>query len=113
VRTAFAAERRFAAIADDYAASQVSGGPRRFGSRALKVDGKIFAMLLHGRFVVKLPAARVDALVAEGHGSYFEPGHGGKMKQWLSITSPTLSWVELAREAHAFGAGDVPIPVEI
>jgi len=24
------------------------------------------------------------------------------MKEWLAVTSPKASWVELAREAHAF-----------
>jgi hypothetical protein len=103
VLAAFAADPDLAAVADGYAANQIGGGPRRFGSRALKVDGKIFAMLSHGRFVVKLSAARVDALVAARHGEYFDPGHGRKMKQWLSITSPTLSWIELATEAYATG----------
>jgi hypothetical protein len=28
----------------------------------------------------------------------FDLGRGRKMKQWLSITSPALSWVELAKE---------------
>jgi hypothetical protein len=104
VLAAFAADPELAAVADEYAANQMSGGTRKFGSRALKVDGKIFAMLSHGRFVVKLPAVRVDAMVAARHGSYFDPGHGRKMTQWLSVTSPTLSWVELAKEAHAFVA---------
>jgi hypothetical protein len=36
-----------------------------FGSSALKVHGKIFAMVSSaGQFVVKLPEARVDQLVA-------------------------------------------------
>jgi len=104
VLAAFAADPRLAAVADEYAANQMAGSRRKFGSRALKVDGKIFAMLSHGRFVVKLPAARVDALVTAGRGTYFDPGHGRKMKQWLSVTSPKLSWTALAREAYAFVA---------
>jgi hypothetical protein len=106
---AFAAESRLAAVAEEYAANQMAGGRRKFGSRALKVEGKIFAMLSHGQFVVKLPAARVDALVAAGRGVYFDPGHGRKMKQWLAVTSPTLSWTALAKEAFAFvGGTDAP-----
>lgn len=27
------------------------------------------------------------------------------MKEWLTVLSPKLSWVELAREAHAFVNG--------
>lgn len=102
VLAAFAADPELAAVAETYAANQMTGGRRKFGSRALKVDGKIFAMLSHGRFVAKLPAARVDALVAAGHGEYFDPGHGRKMKQWLSVTSPRVAWIELAKEAYAY-----------
>ena len=101
---AFAADPARAAVAEEFAANQLAGGQRKFGSRALKVDGKIFAMLSHSRFVVKLPGARVDALVAAGDGEYFDPGHGRKLRQWLSITSARPSWVELAMEAYAFVA---------
>jgi TfoX/Sxy family transcriptional regulator of competence genes len=38
---------------------------REFGSNALKVNGKIFAMLVRGSLVLKLPKARVEALIAE------------------------------------------------
>src|SRR5262249_37601353 len=93
VLDAFAADPQRAAVAEEFAANQMAGGRRKFGSRALKIDGKIFAMLSHGRFVVKLPAARVDALVAAGDGVYFDPGHGRKMKQWLSLTSTRPSWI--------------------
>lgn len=103
--TAFAADPARAAVAEEFAANQMAGGRRRFGSRALKVDGKIFAMISHGRFVVKLPGPRVAALVAAGDGEYFDPGHGRKMKQWLSITSARPSWSALALEAYAFVGG--------
>lgn len=105
VLAAFAADPVRAAVAEEFAANQMAGGRRRFGSRALKVDGKIFAMISHGRFVVKLPGPRVAALVAAGDGEYFDPGHGRKMKQWLSITSARPSWSELALEAYAFVGG--------
>ena len=43
-----------------------------FGSGALKVNGKIFAMLSSkGHFVAKLPAQRVASLDASGDGSQF------------------------------------------
>src|SRR5215831_10655817 len=45
---------------------------RGFGASALKVKGKIFAMLTDDQLVVKLPKARVDALVAAGAGIRFD-----------------------------------------
>ena len=55
--------------------------------------------------MVKLPKDRVDAIVAAGRGENFDPGHGRKMKEWLTVVSPKLSWVDLAREAHDFVEG--------
>lgn len=53
---------------------------RVFGSSGLKVGGKVFAMVVKGKLVVKLPKERVDGLVASGTGEYFDPGHGRLMK---------------------------------
>ena len=41
---------------------------KRFGLSELKVNNKIFAMLVRDRLVVKLPKLRVDALVGSGIG---------------------------------------------
>jgi len=74
-----------------------------FGSGALKVSGKIFAMMTsQGEFVVKLPRARVDELVSARAGERFDPGHGRVMKEWLVVDAPSETWIALAREAHAF-----------
>jgi hypothetical protein len=75
----------------------------RFGSNGLKVDGKIFAMLVRGTFVVKLPRKRVDALCASGDGQRWDPGHGRLMKEWLAL-APTSNedWLALAKDALAF-----------
>jgi|SRR5262245_49128334 len=101
VVNALAADRAFATVIDAYNASKKEPG-RKFGSNGLKVNGKLFAMVTRGNLVVKLPKERVDALVAVRAGQYFDPGHGRKMKQWISVTSTKLSWVELVREAHDF-----------
>ncbi len=50
-------------------------------SNVLSVNGKIFAMLVRGKLVVKLPKQRVDGLVAGRAATYFDPGHGRLMKQ--------------------------------
>jgi TfoX/Sxy family transcriptional regulator of competence genes len=82
------------------------GGPQRaFGSTSLKTNGKIFAMLVNGRLVVKLDRRRVDALVASGDGERFDPGHGRLMKEWLTVSwSSEEVWLALATEAEAFVA---------
>ena len=77
---------------------------RRFGSTALKVHDKIFAMVSsNGHFVVKLPKARVDALVGEGAGQRFDANRGRPMSEWLEVNSESGdAWLELAREALEF-----------
>lgn len=86
-------------------ALNAAGSKQTFGSSALKIRGKIFAMLVKDRFVVKLPRQRVDALVSAGDGERFDPGHGRLMKEWLAV-APTsdVEWLPLAREAMAFVA---------
>ena|SRR5947208_3620008 len=73
----------------------------RFGSTALKVHDKIFAMVSsQERFVVKLPKARVDALVGEGAGQRFDAIRGEPMREWFHVHSESgADWLELAGEA--------------
>jgi hypothetical protein len=73
-----------------------------FASLGLKVGGKIFAMVVKGKLVVKLPKSRVDELVASKAGTHFEPGPGRIMKEWIAISSTKLDPVSLAREAFTF-----------
>ncbi|MFI4887490.1 MAG: hypothetical protein ACHP7B_01945 [Burkholderiales bacterium] len=81
-----------------------SAGKKGFGSSALQIDGKIFAMVsAAGAFVVKLPRERVDALEASGIGRRFDPGHGRLMKEWLSVESRSRAdWLSLATEAMRY-----------
>src|SRR5262249_59758559 len=69
-----------------------------FGSGALKVNGRIFAMITpHAEFVVKIPRARVDELVNDGIGERFEPGPGRIMKEWLALDGRHPErWIDLA-----------------
>jgi TfoX/Sxy family transcriptional regulator of competence genes len=79
---------------------------KMMASLGLRVGGKIFAMLVRGDLVVKLPRERVDALVAAGRGQAFDPRRDGRlMKEWLVFQGDDPSWVDLAREAHAFVGG--------
>jgi hypothetical protein len=102
-----ALDPRFEAVVKALAKERgVSYGGKGFGASALKVGGKIFAMVASkGEFVVKLPKARVEALVAGGAGSYFDTGRGRVMKEWLRVTAGPKRWLPLAKEALAFGRG--------
>jgi hypothetical protein len=75
-----------------------------FGSSALKVSGKIFAMMTsQDKFVVKLPKERVDELVRANLGENFASRPGRLMKEWLIVfPSNNHLWTELAREAHHY-----------
>jgi hypothetical protein len=78
-------------------------GGSGFGRSALRWEKKIFAMLVRGRLVVKLPAPRVDALVSGGDGVRFDANKGTPMKEWFSLDPESgLAWLPLAREALDF-----------
>lgn len=77
-----------------------------FGATALKVGGKVFAMLVKGDLVVKLPASRAEALREAGAAHAFDPGHGRIMKEWVAIPAThTALWAKLGAEARAFVSG--------
>ncbi len=77
----------------------------QFGSSALRINNKIFAMLVRGQLVVKLPKRRVDALIGAGEGEPFDAGRGRPMKEWLAVArTQEENWLPLAREAMEFVA---------
>lgn len=79
------------------------GAGRGFGSHALRFQNRIFAMLVRGRLVLKLPADRVDTLVSGGAGVHFDANKGTPMKEWFSLDPESrLAWLPLAREALEF-----------
>jgi hypothetical protein len=93
----------FAPVAAAFAKDREVGLGRMFSSSSvLNVKGKIFAMLVKGKLVVKLPREQVADLVASGEGAYFDPGHGRLMKEWVAVAGARPTWIALAREAHAF-----------
>jgi hypothetical protein len=76
---------------------------RGFGSDALKVDGKIFASLSHGRLLIKLPAERVKALVEAKLGEPFSTGPGRVKKEWVTVgASSADEWLSLSEEARNY-----------
>jgi hypothetical protein len=79
-----------------------SGGTG-FGRSGLRFQRKIFAMLVRGRLVVKLPADRIDALIEAGEGVRFDANKGTPMREWFSLDPGShLDWLPLAREALEF-----------
>ena len=93
----------------------VEAGTGFGGSPGVRVDGRIFAMLVRRRLVVKLPAGRCQALCEAG---LAEPLAVAKrvMKEWIEVRAEDpQTWRELAAEAYAFVGGrsgaDVPSSV--
>ena len=105
------AAARWQALVSDVLAEGIAtygtqgGSQRAFGATSLKTGGRIFAMLVKDRLVVKLPAARVTALVGSGAGERFDPGHGRIQKEWLAVSGDDATeWRALATESEAYVA---------
>ena len=81
----------------------VTSGTGFGANEGLRVSGKIFAMLVRGELVVKLPKDRVDELVDVGAARRFDAGKGRPMKEWASVpTSASRRWKGLVEEAKTF-----------
>ncbi len=97
---------RFAAVHEAFARDRRVSSGKMMASLGLKVDGKIFAMLVRGSLVVKLPRERVAELVDSGRGHQFDPRRDGRlMKEWVVLEGTEPPWLDVAREAYQFVAG--------
>lgn len=107
---ASSAEAKFGKLVRELSGQpSVTYGGKGFGSSALKLSGKIFAMLTSkGEFVVKLSRERAAELVASGAGKYFDPGRGRLMKDWVVVPESSKRWLELTLEAHASSSAKAP-----
>jgi hypothetical protein len=99
-------EQRYDELVEEFARVKgvtPPGETAGFGSGALRINGKIFAMFVRGRLVLKLPKLRVDELVEAGEGDRFDANKGTPMKEWLSLDPASrLAWRGLSEEAFAF-----------
>src|SRR2546422_1070677 len=99
-------DQSFTPVAAAFAKDPQVSRRKMFSSSAvLNVNGKVFAMLVKGKLVAKLPKERVDELVSGGRGEHFDPGHGRLMKEWVAVGSGKAPWVTLAKEAYRFVKG--------
>jgi hypothetical protein len=103
---ALSPEERFQDLVDELVGTDGVTPPRGgggFGRSGLRFQNRIFAMFVRGRLVLKLPAPRVDALVAAGEGAHFDANKGTPMREWLSLDPASgLPWLPLAAEALEF-----------
>jgi hypothetical protein len=99
-------EERFAGLVETMLREegvQPPVGGSGFGAGSLRVGRWIFATLVRGQLVVKLPRSRVDELVSAGEGVRFDANKGVPMKEWLVLdVTSALDWEDLAGEALAF-----------
>jgi hypothetical protein len=87
----------------ELATKGVSSGTGFGQNEGLRVGGKIFAMLVRGELVVKLPRDRVDELVDAGVAVRFDAGKGRPMREWASVgPGASRRWRGLVEEARAF-----------
>lgn len=103
-------EERYARIAETLLGLPgVSQSTKKgFASSGLMIGGKLFAVLRTGELLLKLPARRVETLIASGDGRRFDPGHGRAMKEWVTV-KPTAGedWLALASEAMRFVSAQI------
>ena len=93
----------FAAVAAHHGKTWVPSDSAKFGTNALRVDGKIYAALTRKRhLLLKLPPARVAELLASGRASPMESG-GRVLRGWITLAPDEAElWIPLSNEARTF-----------
>jgi TfoX/Sxy family transcriptional regulator of competence genes len=78
---------------------------RMFGREGLTVNGKFFAFLDTDRLLLKLPQAKRDALLTEGHAAS-AVSVSPTMNKWVAVpyASRAADWDALTDEARQFVA---------
>jgi len=76
---------------------------RGFAEGGLMTQGKLFVVQRQDDLLLKLPAGRVEILVATGEGAPFSASGGRVMREWvLAQPEAAEAWLSLATEAEAF-----------
>jgi len=97
------AQRLFDELVADYRDRPGVAFGRMMSSPGLRINGKIFAMLVRGHLVVRVPAPRAAELVTDGAGVPFEPRPGRAMREWVMFEPASgVDWDVLAAEAFAY-----------
>jgi hypothetical protein len=97
-------EQAFSEVADRLLRDpDVEEGTGFGSSPGLRVSRKIFAMLMSGELVVKLPADRCAELVADGVARPLERGQGRPMREWVVVADSARDrWPGLVDDALAY-----------
>ena len=74
-----------------------------FGCRGLRTGRRFFALWWHERLVVKLPAGRLEELIASGQAEPFEPMAGRRMNGW-AVLADAVPWDPVVAEARTWTA---------
>ena len=97
------ADERWEKLADDAVGGEVTRGTM-FGSQGLRTGKKFFAIWWHEQLVVKLPAGRLQELVAAGQADVFEPMEGRPMNGW-ALLHGEIPWDPVVTDARDHVAG--------
>lgn len=99
-------EERFWELAEPFLLRSGVTRSTMMGFPCLRLHGQFFASAdrANGNLLVKLPEARVDALVAAGRAESFAPA-GRRFREWAAIPfARSRTWRKLLDEAHDFVA---------
>ena len=101
------AEELFDDVAKSFNSDPKISQSKMFGSPGLKINGKVFAFLMKGKLILKLPKGQVDELVLANEGKpfghMFAPNNWRPMKEWVEVLSDDEKvWLKLAKKARDF-----------
>lgn len=93
-------EEQWTVLVEDMTEQPDVTAGKMFGSRGLRIGKKFFAVLWDDRLVLKLPKARVEAVIASG-GEPFMPMPGRTMGEWV-VVGTKADWFALASESKLY-----------